>query len=213
MAGNPVTVMFRHLFGAVYVLENPAAQRIKVGMTINDVLLRLESVNDMWLERKVTCQVCGGRRMVANQGLIPTHVVSGLSCPGGNALPLEKDVGLAQTYLESMKNRISELSGSEKGTFTRRIQTTAKRIELYRHYKQPVGTWQVRTIFYTKSAEQVELLSHEILAEHLDRSAPFGEVFSCSALQATHAVEAALNRLKLPNFIKEEHISDTVPQL
>ena len=33
---------FRYMRGAVYILENGAAQRIKVGMTINDVALRLK---------------------------------------------------------------------------------------------------------------------------------------------------------------------------
>lgn len=34
---------FRYLPGAVYILENILAQRVKVGMTINDVALRLRT--------------------------------------------------------------------------------------------------------------------------------------------------------------------------
>ena len=44
----------RYLHGAVYVFENSQAQRVKVGMTINNVADRLRHVNDMWLGRKAT---------------------------------------------------------------------------------------------------------------------------------------------------------------
>jgi hypothetical protein len=45
-------IEFRYLHGAVYIFENAKAQRVKVGMTINNVVDRLSDVNDMWLERK-----------------------------------------------------------------------------------------------------------------------------------------------------------------
>jgi hypothetical protein len=57
--------------------------------------------------------------------------------------------------------------------------------------------WQFGIGFYTECAEQVELLSHEILAERLDKAAPFGEIFCCSVAEATEAVESALSRLGL----------------
>ena len=189
-------VEFRYLHGAVYILENSKAQRVKVGMTINNIAGRLADVNDMWLGRTVTCQICGGR-LVNIGGRVPQHVVSGIGCPGGNALPLEKDIALAESQLGNMKNRHGELSGSEKGSVTRIIKTLEKRIELYRHYKRPVGVWQFSIGFYTECAEQVELLSHEILAERLDSAAPFGEVYCCSVTEATEAVESALSRLGL----------------
>ena len=145
-------IAFRYLHGAVYIFANAKAQRVKVGMTINNVVERLNHVNDMWLERKVTCQICGGR--LANiGGHVPQHVVSGKGCPGGNGLPLEKDAALAESHLENMKSFLSELSGSEKGSVTRRIKTLAKRIELYRHYERAVGVWQLSTAFYTECAE------------------------------------------------------------
>jgi hypothetical protein len=75
-------VEFRHLCGAVYIFENSKAQRVKVGMTINFVADRLSVINDMWLERKVTCQICGGRLFNIG-GHVPQHVVSGIGCPGG----------------------------------------------------------------------------------------------------------------------------------
>ena len=112
-------VKFSQLRGAVYILENPKAQRVKIGMTINNVADRLRSVNDMWLEFKATCQICGGRCLVNDKGLIPKHVISGRDCTGGNTLPLEKDVSLAEEYLETLKKNHGELSGNEKGSTTR----------------------------------------------------------------------------------------------
>ncbi len=187
---------FRYLHGAVYIFENCKAQRVKVGMTISKVADRLNDVNDMWLQRKVTCQICGGR-LVNSLERVPEHVVSGKGCPGGNALPLEKDVALAVSHLESTKNRLSELSGSEKGSATRIVNPLEKRIEKYRNYIQPVGHWQFSLAFYTECAEQVELLSHEILKECLDEQVPFGEVFCCTVSAATEAVEIALRQLGL----------------
>ena len=200
-------VEFRYLHGAVYIFENSKAQRVKVGMTImstSNVVDRLRDVNDKWLERKVTCQICGGRRLVNIEGLVPQHVISGRGCPGGNALPLEKDVTLAESYLENMKNRLSELSGSEKGSATRIVNNLEKRIERYRHHNRPVGEWQFRVAFYTECAEQVELLSHKILEEYLDKLAPFGEVFCCSVSVATEAVETVLSQLGLLHSARKE---------
>jgi DNA-directed RNA polymerase subunit RPC12/RpoP len=192
------------MHGSVYILENPKAQRVKIGMTINDAAERLKSVNDMWLESKATCQICGGRRLVNEKNLIPKHVLSGRECPGGDALPLEKDVSLAKKYLERLKKNHSELSGSKKGSTTRIVNNLKNRIELYRNHDQPVGMWKISTIFYTESAEEVELLSHEILAGYLDAQALFGEVFSCSVPKATEAIESALNQLGLLHSARKE---------
>ena len=201
-------VEFRYLHGAVYIFENSKAKRVKIGMTINDVADRLISVNNMWLERKATCQICGGRRFINESGLVPKHIVSGISCPGGNALPLEKDVALAESHLENMKTCLSKLSGSEKGSVTRKIKTLEKRIELYRYYDRSVGMYQLSTAFYTEYAGRVELLSHKILAEHLDKDAPFGEVFCCSVSEATEAVETALSHLGLLQSARKEIINN-----
>src|SRR5215475_15329638 len=107
-------VEFLYPQGVVYVFENSKAQRVKVGMTgigVNTVEDRLRDVNDMWLERKITCQICGGRLLCIG-GLVPQHVKSGIRCEGGRALPLEKDVAIAESYLENIKNRLSELTDS-----------------------------------------------------------------------------------------------------
>jgi hypothetical protein len=185
--------------GAVYVLENPMAQRVKVGMTaigVNDVGDRLRDVNDMWLERKVTCQICG-KRSVNIGGHVPRHVVSGHACPGGNALPLEKNIELAEARLENLTRALGALSGVEKGSATRQIRTLERRIEKYRDHKCPDGEWHFRIAFYMEGSAEVERRSHALLAKHLDRAAPFGEVFCCSAIEATEAVETALSQLGL----------------
>lgn len=192
-------VQFLYPHGVVYIFENSKAQRVKIGMTgigVNNVDDRLRDINDMWLERKVTCQICGGR-LVNNGGLVPQHVKSGIRCPGGRALPLEKDVALAETYLEKVKNRLSELTESEKGSATRIVNTLKKRIEKYRHHNRPAGEWQFRVAFYTEGVAEVEVCTHKILAERLDKLAPFGEVFCCSVSEATEAVETALSQLGL----------------
>ena len=192
-------VEFLYPHGVVYVFENSKAQRVKVGMTgigVNNVDDRLRDVNDMWLERKVTCQICGGRLLNIG-GLVPQHVKSGKRCPGGCALPLEKDVALAKSYLENTKNRLGGLADSEKGSATRIVNTLAKRIERYRRHNRQVGEWEFRVAFYTEGVAEVKSLSHKILAERLDKLAPFGEVFCCSVSEATKAVETALSQLGL----------------
>ena len=199
-------VKFLYPRGTVYILENSKAQRVKVGMSsigVNDAVDRLKDVNDMWLGRKVSCQICGGR-LVNIGGNVPQHVVSGIRCWGGNALPLEKDVAIAESHLENLKNCLSKLCGTEKGSVTRKIKTLEKRIEKYRHHNQPVGEWQLRVTFYTEGVAEVELLSHKFLAEHLDRLAPFGEVFCCSLSEATEAVETALSQLGLLHSARKQ---------
>jgi len=189
-------VAFRCMYGAVYIFENAEAQRVKVGMTTGNIALRLNDVNDMWLGRRVTCQICG-RRLNNIEGRVPEHRESGTRRPGGEALPLEKEVALAESVLEHLKSRVGRLAGSEKGSITRKVRTLAKRMEIYRHRDPPAGVWQLRTASYTECAEQVELLSHEILGERLDKEAPFGELFCCSVSQAAEAVERALSELGL----------------
>jgi hypothetical protein len=85
-------------------------------------------------------------------------------------LPLEKDAVLAKAYLEAMKDRVGVLSGSEKRSAVRIVNNLEDRMERYRQYAGPVGYWTLGVVFYTERAEQVELLSHEILGEY--RTAP-----------------------------------------
>jgi len=196
---------FLYSHGEVYIFENPEAQRVKVGMTgigVNSVLDRLRDVNYMWLGRKVTCQVCGGR--LVNVGrLVPRHVKSGIDCPGGNALPLEKDVTLAQSHRESIIVRLGHLSGIEKASAIRIANTLEKRIEKFRNFRPPIGEWKFGIVFFTNGIAEVESISHKILAEHLDKLAPFGEVFCCSVSEATEAVEKALRLLRLSHSARK----------
>lgn len=199
-------IKFLYPHGTVYIIENSKAQRVKVGMTgigLNNVVDRLRDVNDMWLERKVSCQICGGH-LVNVGGRVPHHVVSGKGCPGGAALPLEKNVAMAESYLENLKCRFSELSGTEKGSVSRKIKTLEKRIERYRHYDRPAGEWQFRVAFYTEGVAEVESRAHIILEKHLDTLAPFGEVFRCSVSEATEAVETALSELGLLHSARKQ---------
>lgn len=194
---------FRHLFGAVYILENREAGRVKIGMTINFVAGRLDDVNDKWSGRKVTCQICG-IRLVVSEGVVPIHLVSGTSCPGGEKLPFEKDVKVAESYLMHLEKHRENLSGTEKGSIVKKIKTLEKRLSLYRNREHPVGSWKFHAVFYTECAEQVELISHELLADRLDRCAPIGEVFCCSSADATVAIEAALDQLGLLASARKE---------
>lgn len=189
-----------YLHGAVYVFVNSKAQRVKVGLTTNthNISSRLNDVNDIWLERKVKCQICG-TRSIRFGFLVPPHVVSGTSCLGGNALPLEYDVSLAESHLQQLKRLAHGLSGTQKGSATRKINTLERRVELYRNYQPKVGHWQFSSAFITKHVEQVESLSHELLAEYIDTKAPIGEIFCCSISVATEAVEEALRNLGLLN--------------
>lgn len=199
---------FRFMRGAVYILENLVAERVKVGMTINDVALRLRDVNDIWLECKLTCQICGTRRLANIFGpgprLFPKHSGIGSPCPGSNALPLEADSALANSHLENMKLQLSKISGSERGSVTRRINTLEERIRLRSQHSRGVGVWQIGYVYHTECAEQVELLSHEILRERLDRAAPLGEVFCCTTFEARVAVEKALSQLGLLQLARRE---------
>jgi len=192
--------------GAVYILENSEARRVKIGMTgigVNDVVDRLRDVNDIWLGRKVTCQVCG-KHTVNIDGNVPRHFECGNACPGGNALPFEKDVAIAQLHLEGLRGQYSKLFGARKAAVTRRIQSAEKRIERWKRYTGPVGAWQFRLAFYVEGPAEVESLSHKMLADHLDRAAPFGEVFCCSVEVATEAVEKALGEIGVLHSARKE---------
>ena len=191
----------RSRFGVVYVLDNAKAQRVKVGTTINDVDTRLRDVNDKWAGLKATCQICAARRIVLGDNKFPKH---GHFCEGGNALPLEKDATLAKSHLAHMKR----LRSSGNGSVTRQINNLEKKIRLYQHYQQPRAMWQLNTTFYTEYAEHVELLSHKVLADHLDKLAPIGEIFSCSVAEASEAIESVLSDLGLLEAARKEVRND-----
>ena len=154
-------MIFRYMRGFVYIFENLEENRVKVGMTINKPEDRLNNINDMWLERKVTCQICGGR-FTDNLGLVQKHVSNGPFtrgvggyCAGANKMPLEKEVLLAESHYENLKKILLELTGIEKNSVTRVINTLGNRIEKYRAYEDPIGRWKFGLAFNTDCAEQV----------------------------------------------------------
>ena len=195
--------MFRNLSGYVYILENSLANRVKVGMSINNVRGRVEDANNMWLDRKITCQICGALRLVGSDGVMPKHLYSGKACAGGGVLPLERDVRLAELEFNSLKILAQEFVGTARGSVIRRMNSLEKRIDLFRNRSTLVGSWRLSTVFKTDCAEKVELFAHELLANHLDPKAPFGEVFCCTVIEATVAVEAALAKLGLTAIVQK----------
>ena len=190
--------------GTVYVYANPEAGRVKVGVScgLGDRLLAL---NDLWTGRTVTCQVCGGRYGNVGRPVRP-HKASGKRCPGGYALPMERDVTVAEKHLHALKAQLSQLSGTRRGSLTRRINTLTARIDRFRDYAWPVGMWYSHTQFGTYRFEAVEKRAHQILSDHLDETAPVGEIFSCSPEEAVQAVESALDELGLLKFATKNEL-------
>lgn len=157
---------------------------------------RLAELNDHWSGRKVTCQICGKRLSSIGLFICP-HKEYGKQCPGGYAPPLEQDITLAEELLEDLKGQLSGPSSNRRQSVTLRIRTLEKRIDRFRDYELPRGTWRSHTTFGTERAEEVEKLAHEILGDRLDETAPMGEIFCCSPDEAIDAVEGALGRLGL----------------
>ena len=198
----------------VYVLENKLAQRVKVGTTNNTTQERLRAIRANWHGLSATCQVCGTKRDITSNarfshedchmsvvmpehpsnGTHATHPDSHFKCLGSAASPLELDTSVAETYLSDLKTNHSSLSGTEKSSNTKMINTLEARIGRYRAMGQAKGDWVIAREF-RGSGENVERLAHEILKDALDTDAPIGEVFKCSVAEAVSAVEEAIGRL------------------
>ena len=198
----------------VYILENKVAQRVKVGTTNNTTQERLRAIRANWHGLSATCQVCGTRRGITgnarfnhedchmsvvmpkhpSNGTHATHPDSRFNCLGSGALPIELDTSLAEKYLSDLKTNHSSLSGSEKSSNTKMINTLEARIGRYKALGQAEGDWVIAREF-KESGENVERLAHEILKGTLDTDAPIGEVFKCSVEEAVSAVEEAIGRL------------------
>jgi hypothetical protein len=180
----------------VYILENKDAQRVKVGATLNHPDDRLLDISRKWSGERARCQICLNWRLVAANGRMPAHVLSGNYCSGSDALPFEKDTGLANLELQKLEGQIEKLSGIEKSSAIRRIKNLRKVINSYINIPRQIGTWQLLTSYSLKDAYQVEAIAHQTLLMHLDRDAPIGEVFACPPEVATAAVEAAIAKFK-----------------
>lgn len=188
----------RHLRGIVYILSNEEANRVKVGVTNSSVENRCINVNQLWLGTKGTCQACGIRlhlKRYDRKKLMPIHVGVGSDCPGGRALPLEKDSSLAKIRLEKLKKGHEKLTGSTKGSNTRRINVLEERIKKFEKIERQVGVWKINTVYHTDNAVGVEKRAHEILNGSLDENMPLGEVFSCPVERAREVVETTLKEL------------------
>ncbi len=181
-----------NLSGTIYILENLEASRLKIGVTINNPVERLKDVSRIWNGTKGICQVCSSRRLLLPDGRMPKHVLSGNHCYGSGALPIESDVTIASQELNRLKANLELKVGRAKGSAAKRVKSLECLIETYRNKPIQVGTWQMCTSFVTSNAYRVEQIIHELLANYLDESAPFGEVFTCSATEAIVAVEKAL---------------------
>jgi hypothetical protein len=198
----------------VYILENKVAQRVKVGTTNNTTQERLRAIRANWHGLSATCQVCGTRRDITgsarfnhedchmsvvmpkhpSNGTHATHPDSFFKCLGSGALPLELDTSLAEKYLSDLKTNHLSLSGTEKSSSTKMINTLEARIARYKALGRSEGDWVIARAF-RGSGENVERLAHEILKDTLDTDALIGEVFKCSVAEAVSAVEEAIGRL------------------
>ncbi|MES3034939.1 MAG: hypothetical protein V4813_13150 [Gemmatimonadota bacterium] len=194
----------------MYILENVDAKRVKIGVTINAAVDRLRDVNDMWLGRKGTCQVCGNRLVMIRGRVpqpvagIPRHFIGIGGCPGTHEQALEQSTTVAHQHLEALRARQSCLVRVRKHSARRMIATLERRISGSRHGDECVGLWRLHTVFRTERAETVELISHALLSNLLDTAAPIGEIFQCSVPEAEMAVELALTELCLDQTARME---------
>jgi hypothetical protein len=175
----------------VYILENKEAKRIKIGATLNHPDDRLTDIARMWRAFKGRCQICLSWRML-NKGLMPRHVLSGKHCSGSGQLPLERSTFLAEKQLIDLQEQLPLLRGTDLNYATRRIKNLLKILQNYKENPVRIGKWQLRTSFETESAYLIEKTVHTALAEHLDKSAPFGEVFLCSVEEAVSIIETVI---------------------
>jgi len=181
------------LRGSVYVLVNPEAQRVKIGVTINKVEDRLRDVNDMWLGRKGSCQVCA-TRLVLFRNRVPPH---GRGCKGAYLPALETDSTLSAKRLAYMKSRLESLPGVERAAVRQKIRRLERVLASSPHSTRVVGSWSAAAAVETECAEAVERLAHSFVADRLDRTAPIGEVFACSVAEAVDAIHRARVELGL----------------
>ena len=112
-----------------------------------------------------------------SNGTHATHPDSRFKCLGSGALPLELDTSLAEKYLSGLKTNHSSLSGSEKSSNTKMINTLEACIDRYKGMGQAEGAWVIAREF-RGSDENEERIAHEILKDALGTDASIGEVLS-----------------------------------
>lgn len=175
----------------VYILENKDAKRIKIGATVNHPDDRLIDISRMWQGVKGRCQICLCWRILED-GLLPKHVLSMNHCRGSGEPPFEYSTKLAEEYLIDLQEQLPWLRGTALNFATKRIKNLRKILENYKENPMRIGVWELKTYFKIDSAYLVEAHAHKVLAAHLDKNAPFGEVFTCSAKEATAVIEECI---------------------
>lgn len=196
---------------SVYIMENVEASLVKVGITMNSDERRRVEVNQLWLGTQGTCQVCAVRlhvKRINRRKLIPKHPKYGVSCIGSYALPLEKDSTLAREHLMGLKANLKDLTGSKKGSLTRKVNKLDERIKRFEGFDRLEGIWRVNTVYYTANPEAVESLAHKILSKYLVSNVPLGEVFRCSVDEARKAIDLALHQLDLSGSARVEFVDE-----
>lgn len=178
--------------GKIYILENTEAQRVKVGCTTNNPVLRVEDMNDLWSGRRGICQVCGARRLVGPDNLMPKHGIGIDDCFGVGFLPIALDTEIAEAHLRDLEQEIRLSTGAAKGSATRQANKLRERIGMYKNKGKLVGIWKLVDSYDALEIEEIEKRVHELLSHHLDLSAPFGEIFRCSPDEAKEAIEEVL---------------------
>lgn len=178
----------------VYILENKDAERIKIGATINHPDGRLIDISRMWGGIKGRCQICLNWRILDN-GRMPKHVLSMNHCIGSGELPLEFSTKLAEEQLKNLQGESPWLERSDSNYATKRIKNLRKILQIYKDNPIRLGKWELRASFKIDEAYSIEEDVHQILAAHLDKEAPFGEVFSCSAEEAIKVIEEKISQI------------------
>ena len=180
----------------VYILENKDAGCIKIGATTNHPNDRLLDISRMWSAIKGRCQICLNWRMLVD-GRMPDHVLTMNHCAGSGQLPLEYSTKLAEEQLIDLQEQLPSLKGGDLNYASRRIKNLQKILQNYRGHPLRLGIWELCASFKIDSAYNVEELVHQALASHLDRDAPFGEVFTCSTDEALEVVKKAIAHFSL----------------
>jgi hypothetical protein len=184
--------------GKVYILYNKEAKRVKVGMTINNVVTtRQRYINRQWWCQKGRCQICGKSFFTIN-GHIPYHRFMGKECLGSHSLCLERDTLLGQSHLQIQKFLICNKKKEERHFTLDFIRGLRRRITTYKHYQRPFeGSFELKVIFKTMDYDLVEKQTHKLLIKYLDSEAPLGEVYNCSVRIAEKAITTVLSQLNL----------------
>jgi hypothetical protein len=180
----------------VYILENKDAKCIKIGATLNHPDDRLLDISRMWRGVKGRCQICLKWRLLDN-GRLPNHVLTMSHCAGSGELSFEYNTELAEEKLADLQEQLPWLKGTDLNFAIKRIKNLQKILKIYKENPVRIGKWELKASYKTNSAYSIEKYVHTVLAAYLDKEAPFGEVFTCSAGEAIAVIEKAITSNRL----------------